>query len=171
MFFAGNFTDEDVGEPILDVILEAGDLLYFPRGTIHQGCTLEDTHSLHITVSCCQKNTWADLFEKVKGLQEKPSALKFCTLLGGNSRRLCPERTKFYIESSDCVRGFMQQKNEIFLEISLAPFQLIPTALEIASQEDVEFRQSLPKDYLNYMGIAFSDLVRSSCSVIFWRVQ
>ena len=65
----------------------------------------------------------------------------------------------------------MQQKNEIFLEISLAPFQLIPTALEIASQEDVEFRQSLPKDYLNYMGIAFSDLVRSSCSVIFWRVQ
>ena len=32
----GNFTDADIGEPILDVILEAGDLLYFPRGLIHQ---------------------------------------------------------------------------------------------------------------------------------------
>lgn len=31
-----NFTDEDIGEPILDVILQPGDLLYFPRGTIHQ---------------------------------------------------------------------------------------------------------------------------------------
>lgn len=26
---------------------------------------MEDTHSLHITVSCYQKNTWGDLFEKV----------------------------------------------------------------------------------------------------------
>ncbi len=32
----GNFTDDDIGEPILDVTLEAGDMLYFPRGTIHQ---------------------------------------------------------------------------------------------------------------------------------------
>ena len=63
--FTGNFSPDDIGEPILDVILEAGDLLYFPRGTIHQGRTLEDAHSMHITVSCCQKNTWADFFEKV----------------------------------------------------------------------------------------------------------
>ena len=32
----GNFSDTDIGEPIVDVILEPGDLLYFPRGTIHQ---------------------------------------------------------------------------------------------------------------------------------------
>ena len=32
----GNFSTNEVGEPILDVVLEAGDLLYFPRGTIHQ---------------------------------------------------------------------------------------------------------------------------------------
>ena len=63
--FLGNFATDEIGEPILDVILEAGDLLYFPRGTIHQGRTLDDAHSMHITVSCCQKNTWADFFEKV----------------------------------------------------------------------------------------------------------
>lgn len=33
---AGNFSEDEIGEPMLDVILEAGDLLYFPRGLIHQ---------------------------------------------------------------------------------------------------------------------------------------
>jgi len=35
-----NFTEDDIGSPLLDVTLEAGDLLYFPRGTIHQVRTL-----------------------------------------------------------------------------------------------------------------------------------
>ncbi len=33
---SANFTEADIGDPIIDVVLEAGDLLYFPRGTIHQ---------------------------------------------------------------------------------------------------------------------------------------
>ena len=32
----GNLSQDDLGEPIMDVILEPGDLLYFPRGTFHQ---------------------------------------------------------------------------------------------------------------------------------------
>ncbi len=64
-YSSSNFTDDDIGEPILDVILEAGDLLYFPKGTIHQGRTMEGDHSLHITVSCQQLNSWGDLMEKV----------------------------------------------------------------------------------------------------------
>ena len=32
----GNFTEEEIGEPFMCVTLEPGDLLYFPRGTIHQ---------------------------------------------------------------------------------------------------------------------------------------
>ena len=31
-----NLSQEELGEPILDVVLEPGDLLYFPRGTFHQ---------------------------------------------------------------------------------------------------------------------------------------
>ena len=31
-----NFSQAEIGEVILDVIVEPGDLLYFPRGTIHQ---------------------------------------------------------------------------------------------------------------------------------------
>ncbi|KAG5679741.1 hypothetical protein PVAND_009285 [Polypedilum vanderplanki] len=59
-----NFPQNEVGsEPIIDVILEAGDLLYFPRGFVHQANTVEDKHSLHITVSMYQKNAYADLLE------------------------------------------------------------------------------------------------------------
>lgn len=85
------------GKPILDVVLEAGDLLYLPRGTIHQGNCLEDAHSLHLTVSCQQLNTYGDLMEK-----------------------------------------------------------LLPAALKIAMEEDIEFRRGLPVDYLQTLGISHS---------------
>ncbi|XP_040285520.1 ribosomal oxygenase 1 [Bufo bufo] len=93
-FSSVNFTDGDLGEPILETILEAGDLLYFPRGFIHQGDCLPDAHSLHITVSSFQRNSWLDLLDK-----------------------------------------------------------LLPAALQIAAEEDVEFRKGLPLDYLDYMGV------------------
>ncbi|XP_054474739.1 ribosomal oxygenase 1 [Anoplopoma fimbria] len=93
-----NFNQKDIGKPILEVVLEAGDLLYFPRGFIHQGDCLPDAHSLHITISSYQKNSWGDLLHKV-----------------------------------------------------------VPAALEIAMEEDVEFRQGLPLDYLTYMGVQNSD--------------
>lgn len=60
-----NFEQHEIGEPILEVTLQAGDLLYFPRGFIHQGVTIEGEHSLHITVSMYQKHSWADLLEKM----------------------------------------------------------------------------------------------------------
>jgi len=62
-----DFTEADLKghEPVMDVILEPGDLLYMPRGWIHQACTLQDSqeHSLHVTVSCQQQWAWADLME------------------------------------------------------------------------------------------------------------
>ncbi|XP_024146318.1 ribosomal oxygenase 1 isoform X2 [Oryzias melastigma] len=98
VFSSPNFDQSDIGKPILDVVLEAGDLLYFPRGFIHQGRCLPDAHSLHITISSFQKNSWGDLMQKV-----------------------------------------------------------VTAALEIAMEEDVEFRKGLPLDYLTYMGVQNSD--------------
>lgn len=98
VFSSPNFDQADIGKPILEVVLEAGDLLYFPRGFIHQGDCLPDAHSLHITISSHQKNSWGDLLHKV-----------------------------------------------------------VPAALEIAMEEDVEFRRGLPLDYLTYMGVQNSD--------------
>ncbi|KAG1700068.1 Ribosomal oxygenase 1 [Nymphon striatum] len=71
-FSVENFTEEEIGKPILDVCLNEGDMLYFPRGIIHQASTPDHTHSLHLTISTFQKNTWADLLEKLI-----PRALEF----------------------------------------------------------------------------------------------
>ncbi|XP_040568665.1 ribosomal oxygenase 1 [Lepeophtheirus salmonis] len=64
-FSSPNFSQSEMKEPIMDIVLEAGDLLYMPRGTIHQGNCLEDVHSLHITISCHQRNSFGDLFSKI----------------------------------------------------------------------------------------------------------
>lgn len=58
-----NFTQAEIGQPVLDVVLEAGDLLYFPRGFIHQATTVPGHHSMHITLSAYQRNSYADLLE------------------------------------------------------------------------------------------------------------
>lgn len=52
---------ESIGEPMLEVTLEAGDFLYFPRGVIYQSMNEgSDMHSTHISISTYQQNTWGD---------------------------------------------------------------------------------------------------------------
>ncbi|KAM9202485.1 ribosomal oxygenase 1 isoform 1-T2 [Dugong dugon] len=60
-----NFSQEDLGEPVLQTVLEPGDLLYFPRGFIHQAQCQDGVHSLHLTLSTYQRNTWGDFLEAV----------------------------------------------------------------------------------------------------------
>ncbi|KAG7348634.1 cupin domain containing protein [Nitzschia inconspicua] len=73
-----DFTTEDLKDvkPVMDVVLHEGDLLYMPRGWIHQACTLKDDdhtsssnnnhqHSLHLTISAMQQWAWIDLMEMV----------------------------------------------------------------------------------------------------------
>jgi len=93
-----NLNQEELGAPILETDMEPGDLIYMPRGTIHQGNCLEEEHSLHITLSAYQLNSWTDLLEK-----------------------------------------------------------LLPAALAVASQEDKQFREGLPRDYLLNLGAVHSE--------------
>ena len=51
-----------LGRPILEVTLEQGDLLYIPRGVIHQARAATD-FSTHLTVSTYQAQSWGDLLE------------------------------------------------------------------------------------------------------------
>ncbi|KAF1776082.1 Peptide methionine sulfoxide reductase [Phytophthora cactorum] len=95
---SGNYKPEELGKPVLEVDLEQGDLLYFPRGFIHQARAHKEKHSLHLTVSTGQQNSM------------------------GN-----------------------------FLEV------LLPQALAGAINTNVELRRSLPRDYLEYMGVMHSD--------------
>ncbi|XP_029375290.1 ribosomal oxygenase 2 isoform X2 [Echeneis naucrates] len=51
-----------LGSPTHDLLLKAGDLLYFPRGTIHQASTPAGVnHSTHLTLSTYQRMSWGDL--------------------------------------------------------------------------------------------------------------
>ncbi|XP_009931481.2 ribosomal oxygenase 1 [Opisthocomus hoazin] len=111
-FSSANLVQAELGEPVLETVLEAGDLLYFPRGFIHQADCLPDAHSLHITVSSYQRNSWGDLLEK-----------------------------------------------------------LLPAALQMALEEDVEYRQGLPMDCLGYMGVANSDTVDARRTAFVEKVQ
>ncbi|KAM5272967.1 ribosomal oxygenase 1 [Ctenodactylus gundi] len=60
-----NFSQEELGEPVLQTVLEPGDLLYFPRGFVHQAECQDGVHSLHLTLSTFQRNTWGDFLEAV----------------------------------------------------------------------------------------------------------
>lgn len=62
--------EAQLGEPTHDFILKPGDLLYFPRGTIHQADTPPGlAHSTHVTISTYQNNSWGDfLLDSISGL-------------------------------------------------------------------------------------------------------
>ncbi|CAJ0579289.1 unnamed protein product, partial [Mesorhabditis spiculigera] len=64
---SGNFSDKDMkGRQLcFEGWLEQGDMLYLPRGFIHQGSAAPDVHSAHITVSVGLNHSFADLLEKI----------------------------------------------------------------------------------------------------------
>uniref|UniRef100_A0A4W4F451 Bifunctional lysine-specific demethylase and histidyl-hydroxylase n=1 Tax=Electrophorus electricus TaxID=8005 RepID=A0A4W4F451_ELEEL len=107
----------DIGKPIMDVVLEAGDLLYLPRGIIHQGNCLPDAHSLHITISSFQRNSWGDLLLKVMpaaletAMEEdvefrKGLPIDYLTFMGvQNSDKEDPRRDKFLSH----IQGLMKK--------------------------------------------------------------
>ncbi|EHB13945.1 MYC-induced nuclear antigen [Heterocephalus glaber] len=59
-----------LGAPTHEFMLKPGDLLYFPRGTIHQADTPPGlAHSTHVTISTYQNNSWGDfLLDTISGL-------------------------------------------------------------------------------------------------------
>ncbi|GJP35283.1 hypothetical protein CLOM_g19776 [Closterium sp. NIES-68] len=94
-FSSRDFLQRELIEPpILDVVLQPGDLLYMPRGIVHQAEAVDDHHSLHLTISASQRNTMAD-----------------------------------------------------FLHLAL------PRAIEVAAEEHVLLRHSLPRDLFDFMGV------------------
>uniref|UniRef100_A0A6I8P3I1 Bifunctional lysine-specific demethylase and histidyl-hydroxylase n=1 Tax=Ornithorhynchus anatinus TaxID=9258 RepID=A0A6I8P3I1_ORNAN len=62
--------EDKIGSPTHEFTLKPGDLLYFPRGTIHQADTPPGVaHSTHVTISTYQNNSWGDfLLDIIPGL-------------------------------------------------------------------------------------------------------
>lgn len=58
-----DFQEEELGELLMECLLQPGDLLYFPRGTVHSGIA-EGGFSNHLTVSTYQGISWHSFLEK-----------------------------------------------------------------------------------------------------------
>ena len=61
MVSSGDIPECELGECLLDVVLHPGDMLYFPRGTIHYAVTLPERPSTHITLSNYQRQNYYEL--------------------------------------------------------------------------------------------------------------
>ncbi|KAG8177097.1 hypothetical protein JTE90_015241 [Oedothorax gibbosus] len=84
-YSSGDLKDEDLDEPCLEIDVVPGDLLYIPRGFVHEAFATEEL-SLHLTISTNQLNTWADFFEKAL-----PKALKSAAAKNVSLRRSLPK--------------------------------------------------------------------------------
>jgi lysine-specific demethylase/histidyl-hydroxylase NO66 len=60
-----DFTRVELGDPRFEIILQEGDLLYLPRGVIHEAESLPGDHSLHVTISCNQRNNNFEFMTKL----------------------------------------------------------------------------------------------------------
>jgi lysine-specific demethylase/histidyl-hydroxylase NO66 len=59
---SADFDAADLGEPIASVTIKPGELLYLPRGCIHQAVS-GGSESLHLTVSISRLHSWRDLMQ------------------------------------------------------------------------------------------------------------
>lgn len=63
--YSRDFTTEELGEQLLDCVLQPGDLLYVPRGTVHHGIAVGEGFSHHLTLSTYQKMSWSQVMERI----------------------------------------------------------------------------------------------------------
>ena len=59
-----DFQQEALGKMIMEVTLDTGDVLYMPKGIIHQAVA-QDEDSVHLTISTYQTWSWGDLTNAV----------------------------------------------------------------------------------------------------------
>ncbi|XP_052849259.1 bifunctional lysine-specific demethylase and histidyl-hydroxylase NO66 [Drosophila gunungcola] len=129
---SGNYDQEQLGQPILDEVLEAGDVLYFPRGTVHQAITEKNQHSLHVTLSVYQQQAYANLLEKLM-----PIVLKRAVSQSVALRRGLPLHTWQVLGESQSRSVHSQSRNQLVENVqNLVRKHLMPSVQEIDEAVD-----------------------------------
>jgi ribosomal protein L16 Arg81 hydroxylase len=62
---SGDLSHDEIGKPMLEVTLRPGDVLYLPRGFVHEAISSADEPSAHLTLSSYQQWSWFNLTERV----------------------------------------------------------------------------------------------------------
>ncbi|CAG9865116.1 unnamed protein product [Phyllotreta striolata] len=157
---SANLKHEDIGEPFMEATLNAGDLLYFPRGTIHEARTDSEAHSLHITVSVYQRNSYADLLEHIlpKALQEaslnnvefrKGLPLNYLKYSGFVNRGLKSEKRKSLIENVNKLIDTLKEYVNVDLAADALGRRLMYDSMPpFLSTEEANFTSKYDGDFM-----------------------
>ncbi|XP_069617098.1 ribosomal oxygenase 2 [Ranitomeya imitator] len=130
---------DKVTTPTHDILLKEGDMLYFPRGTIHEAETPGNSpHSTHVTISTYQNTSWVDYLQDVMPALLKDAAKESVDLRKGIPRQqlLCldPSRAvgtlstllcdigkkiegKCQLRSCEMLRDFMGNRLPPYLDV------------------------------------------------------
>lgn len=110
-----DFTEDEMKdiEPIIDVELGPGDMLYMPRGWVHQANTCRtEHHSLHLTVSAMQNWSWVDYLEILIPQALEAASFKSLSLRSGLPRNFLDYMGTMHedldVNSSDLPEGLKQ---------------------------------------------------------------
>lgn len=94
-----DFTAEDMKDidPVIDVELGPGDMLYMPRGWVHQANTCRrEHHSLHLTMSAYQNWSWTDFLEMIMPEALDAASSKSTSMRGGLPRNFLSHMGTMY---------------------------------------------------------------------------
>lgn len=144
-----DLADEIIGECMLDVVLSPGDLLYMPRGVIHQAVSLEDASSTHLTLSTYQRHAWADLVgHMLPRLLERASSISLdlrrglpiqCLQAAGSAARLAGRGVSGSTAAFEAAAGAALQQ---VLEAASRPEVLAELVHEAADEIGADFMQN-----------------------------
>jgi len=110
-----DFTEEEMKdiEPVIDIELGPGDILYMPRGWVHQANTCRAKHhSLHLTISAWQHWSWADYLEIIMPEALEAATAKTTSLRSGLPRNFLSYMGTMHeqidLNSKDAPEGLRQ---------------------------------------------------------------
>lgn len=132
---SGNFQPDEIGEPCFKQILEPGDLLYFPRGYIHQAKTVDNQHS------------WV-------------FSLLWMIFLFRFSLHRVQENINMFILTSQRLHVTLS----VYQKTSYADLleEIMKQALKTAIDSTVSLRKGVPLDIWNQFGATYSEFDQES---------
>jgi Cupin superfamily protein len=98
------YSDADLGEPLLQVTLEPGDVLYLPHGTAHAAAATE-TQSVHVSLGLRPRG-WDDIISRLVSAQlSKSRTPAFPALTEQNIPQLAGELSRRLAELRDSLQS------------------------------------------------------------------
>ena len=124
-----DFTDKDMedAEPEIDIELGPGDVLYMPRGWVHEANTCRSKHhSLHLTMSANQNWSWVDFLENIM-----PEALEAASSKSTSLRSGLPRNFLSYM-------GTMHEQFDLNSKDAPEALKQLASKVEESNDDDVE---------------------------------